>query len=290
MKWKSIILLFTLVFISAGSLISVVIYYHFDWKVLADASFYENLANPSIRIVRIQEGLRKEQIADIIGSKLGWGQNQKDEFSHAPLALGTLRTRSEVEPNSPKNIQEDLRNNMEGYYFPKSYMLYRYDDPLTVSRIMLTEFAHETSNIKKPIIIKDIKPVDVATALKVASIIQREAGEKSDMNLISGIIWNRIKKGMKLQIDATLQYAKGSSEDGWWPQVEPKDKHIESPFNTYMYKDLPPFPIANPGLAAITAAYNPVKTSCLFYLHDRNRQIHCARTYAEHVKNIQRYY
>ena len=110
------------------------------------------------------------------------------------------------------------------------------------------------------------------------------------MKLISGIIWNRIFSGMKLQIDATLQYAKGSEEDGWWEKVNPKDKNIDSPYNTYLHKELPPSPIANPGLAAIEAAYNPQKTSCLFYMHDKNRIIHCAKTYEEHKKNIQKYY
>ena len=107
------------------------------------------------------------------------------------------------------------------------------------------------------------------------------------MKLISGIIWNRIFKGMKLQIDATLQYAKGD-ESLWWPQVKSEDKNIDSPFNTYMY-EMPPGPISSPGISAIEAAYNPQKTSCLFYLHDKNRQIHCSATYAQHLINIKRY-
>ena len=127
------------------------------------------------------------------------------------------------------------------------------------------------------------------TALKIASIIQREAAGKHDMALISGIIWNRIFDGMKLQIDATLQYAKGSEEEGWWKQVHPDDKEIESPYNTYLYKGLPPGPIANPGPDAIMAAFYPQKTNCLFYLHDNDRKIHCSKTYEGHKRNIQIY-
>jgi UPF0755 protein len=92
-----------------------------------------------------------------------------------------------------------------------------------------------------------------------------------------------------LQIDATLQYAKGSEENGWWGQVTPGDTKIKSFYNTYLYAGLPPGAIANPGLAAISAAYNPQKTNCLFYLHDKNRKIHCAVTYEEHKKNIETY-
>ena len=110
------------------------------------------------------------------------------------------------------------------------------------------------------------------------------------MKLISGIIWNRIFSGMKLQMDATLQYAKGTEEDGWWGTVKPEDKKIVSSYNTYLHAGLPPSAIANPGLAALDAAYNPQKTTCIFYLHDKNGTIHCATTYAQHLKNIDRYY
>ena len=109
------------------------------------------------------------------------------------------------------------------------------------------------------------------------------------MRLISGIIWNRIFKGMKLQMDATLQYVKGNEAD-WWPQVTPDDKNIPSPYNTYLHTDLPPTPISNASLAAITAAYNPIKTSCLFYIHDKKGNIHCSATYVGQLANIKKYY
>jgi UPF0755 protein len=108
------------------------------------------------------------------------------------------------------------------------------------------------------------------------------------MNLISGIIWNRIWSGMRLDIDATLQYAKGD-EKKWWPVVLSADKNIASPYNTYKTIGLPPTPISNPSLAAIEAAYNPQKTACIFYFHDDNRIIHCSKTYAEHKKGVEVY-
>jgi UPF0755 protein len=94
---------------------------------------------------------------------------------------------------------------------------------------------------------------------------------------------------MKLQIDATIQYAKGKVNDQWWSIVTPKDLEIESLYNTYLYQGLPPTPIASPGLAAIEAVLNYEKTDCLYYLHDHNKQIHCAVTYDEHLKNIEKY-
>ncbi len=242
------------------------IHYGLDPSILASLAFYEALANPSVRIIRVQEGLRKEQIAELMADKLGWTDIQKVEFENAHLALN--------------------RNDLEGHYFPKTYIISKDENPVQVSTTMFHEFSKQTKNISKS---KTQQIINQDTALTIASIIQREAAGKSDMNLISGIIWNRIFKGMKLQLDATLQYAKGSEEDGWWKVVKSKDKNIDSPYNTYTNLGLPPTAISNPGLAAIEAAYKPEKTSCLFYLHDKNRNIHCSKTYEGHVRNIERY-
>ncbi len=240
--------------------LSVVFYYKFDPALLTNLSFYVNLANPYMRIVKVDEGLRKEEIAEVVGSKLDWGDQEKSDFI--------------------------ISANVEGHYFPKTYLIYKDADPTLVRTTMLNEFSNNISKIKKP---KSKQIINEETFIKIASIIQREAAGKNDMALISGIIWNRIFNGMKLQIDATLQYAKGSEEDGWWEQVTPADKKIKSPYNTYLYAGLPPGAIANPGIDAITAAYNPQKTDCLFYLHDNKRKIHCSKTYKEHLRNINIY-
>lgn len=262
--WKTTAALFS---ISAVGLFSFMFYYKLDPMLLLSLSFYEDLANPSVKIVQVREGLRKEEIAEIMAEKLGWDESEKDQFLNAHLALNT--------------------DNLEGHYFPKTYMLLRGENPFQVSTTMFHEYTKQTETIKKT---KQAKIINPDTALKIASIIQREAAGKGDMKLISGIIWNRVFSGMKLQIDATLQYAKGNEEDGWWKQVNPEDKSINSPYNTYLHKELPPSAIANPGLAAIEAAYNPQKTSCMYYLHDKNRKIHCSKTYDEHKRNIARYY
>lgn len=241
--------------------------HHFNipFSELASLSFYQNLANPSVRMISIQEGWRKEQVAESVGAKLGWDDKEKAEFLNAHIALG--------------------KETSEGFYFPQNYMIMKDAEPEEVSKLMISTYDKKTSQIKKG---KTSQILNEDTALIVASIIQREAGGKSDMRLISGIIWNRIFAGMKLQMDATLQYAKGD-EDLWWPQVKSEDKFIISPYNTYKNKSLPPTAIANPGFAALEAAYNPQKTSCMFYLHDKKRKIHCAKTYEEHKKNIEKY-
>lgn len=261
---KISVLLFTLSF---GTFFGLMSYFNLDIRLLTSLSFYQNLANPSVRIVPIPEGLRKEEIAEVVAEKLGWSEDQKKDFINVHLALNS--------------------KNLEGRYFPKTYMLAKDETPLEVTSKMVREFSKEASKIKKP---KNSEVINQDTAIKIASIIQREAAGKTDMKLISGIIWNRIFAGMKLQVDATLQYAKGNEEDGWWRRVSSNDKYIESSYNTYLYEGLPPSAIANPGKAALEAAYNPQKTECMFYLHDKNRKIHCSKTYEEHKRNIAKYY
>jgi len=109
------------------------------------------------------------------------------------------------------------------------------------------------------------------------------------MPLISGIIWNRLLKGIKLDIDATVAYAKGNIKDGFWAPPKKADLKIDSPYNTYLYKGLPPTPICNPGIEAISAALYPASTTCLYYFHDENKIIHCSKSYEEHQENIKKY-
>jgi UPF0755 protein len=252
----------TTTLLTTVGVLSIIFYSKMNPEFLPRLSYYANLANPSMRIVRVAEGSRREEIAEVLMDKLNWNEQDRVAF---------LRSDS---------------INVEGHYFPKTYIIHKDETPSVVAATMFDEFSKQVEKIKEqdPQLI-----INENTALKIASIIQREAAGKEDMKLISGVIWNRIFDGMKLQIDATLQYVKGNEEEGWWKQVDPDDKEIESPYNTYLYKGLPPAPIANPGPDAIAAAFYPQKTDCMFYLHDRNRKIHCAKTYAGHKRNIEIY-
>lgn len=241
--------------------------------------FYSNLANPYMRFVNIQPGQRREQIAETFKKVLGWNEADVKSFLES----------------GPKDNRDD-RGTLDGYYLPGTYWVRLGATGSEVARQMLDNFnskvgAQVLSQGEKKQLNSQVysnNKVNLDTAVRIASIIQREAAGKRDMNLISGVIWNRLFKGMSLDMDATLQYAKGTSTN-WWPQVHGKDKNIDSPFNTYQNKGLPPIAISNPSIDAIKAAMNPTKTSCLFYLHDDNRQIHCTKTYAEHKENVQRY-
>ncbi|MEK7114181.1 MAG: endolytic transglycosylase MltG, partial [Patescibacteria group bacterium] len=178
---------------------------------------------------------------------------------------------------------------LEGSFSPGIYLLAEDTTPREAQALVnelftediLSHYGPETANV-----------VPLEQALTIASLIEREAGGPDDMRLISGIIWNRLFINMRLQIDATLQYAKanGVAGVGWWPKPVPADRFRKSPYNTYLYSGLPPTPIANPSVASVLAALNPRNTSCLFYFHDAAKQFHCTDTYAEHVALLKKYF
>ncbi len=226
-------------------------------------------SSPSLKWVVIPEGLRKEEIGERLAKTLGWDEKQLHDWTYTYTAMNY--------------------DHLEGVYFPDTYLIPIDEDGLDVANRFRRRFDEQFASYMTKFLKQDVK---WTTALKIASIVQREAGGKDDMPLIAGIIWNRLLKGMKLEVDATVQYARDDRDGlttGFWKPITVADKQIDSKYNTYKYVGLPPFPICNPGLDAIDAILNSAETDCLYYLHDSNRQIHCAKTYEEHQQNIKNY-
>lgn len=221
------------------------------------------LDEPKYKYVLIFDGFRKGQIAEIIGDKLGWTPEEIEAFAEVPPMCSL--------------------NGQEGFLASGTYLIHTKEDTEVVKDTMRKTFDEVLEELGV-----DKKDVSVPEVITLASLIQREAAGKADMRLISGIIHKRLDIGMPLQIDATLQYAKGTPEE-WWPVPTSQDKYIDSPFNTYQNDGLPPAPIATPSKDAISAALNPLRTDCLFYIHDSRRNIHCSADYDQHKKNIQYY-
>jgi UPF0755 protein len=224
---------------------------------------------PQLVWVTIPEGLRKEEIGERLAKALGWDEKALHEWNYTYTAMDY--------------------DHLEGTYFPDTYLIPTDENGLDVANRLRRRFDEQFA----PYMTKFLKQnVKWTTALKIASIVQREAGGKADMPLIAGILWNRLLKDMKLEVDATVQYARDDRDGlttGFWKPIKVADKEIDSKYNTYKYTGLPPLPISNPGLDAIDAVLNPAETDCLYYLHDSNRQIHCAKTYQEHQQNIDKY-
>jgi UPF0755 protein len=235
---------------------------------LALREWYQELASPTGRILVILSGERKEEVAEHFGSILGWDRVGRRTFMEL------------VASSSPELV--------EGKFAPHTYLTARTASPEETALLVIAQFQKDILSRYSSAIAEAVPLTD---ALTIASLLEREGRDFEDMRQISGIIWNRLFAGMKLQLDATLQYAKGSrAGEPWWPAALPADKQIASTFNTYKHAGLPPAPIANPSLEAILAALNPKVTDCMYYFHDKDGGFHCSATYEEHVALLKQYY
>src|SRR3989344_688076 len=160
--------------------------------------------------------------------------------------------------------------NMEGYLFPDTYLFLPFAETEQIIGTMTDNFKKKAGDVGKDIVI-------------MASLIEKEVPDIGDRKIVSGILWKRLKLGMALQVDAVFPYITGKQK------VFSDDLKIDSPYNTYLHKGLPPGPISNPGLDAVEAAKNPQETSYLYYLSGKDGKTHFAKTFAEHLKNKEKY-
>jgi len=175
----------------------------------------------------------------------------------------------------------------EGYLFPDTYLISKDTNIETVISRMRNNFEQKYSEINT-----NNSKLTKTQIVTLASLIEREAITNAEKPIIAGILLNRLNAGMALQVDATIQYAKGQNTvtKKWWEPITVQEyKSIISPYNTYLQPGLPPGPISNPGLEALRAAASPIDTDYFYYMHGKNGQIRYAKTLQEHNENIQRY-
>lgn len=185
---------------------------------------------------------------------------------------------------------EFLKVSDEGYMFPDTYAIPKDATAGAVAGIFRNNFDRQVT-VKMRDDLKKQK-LSLKDAIILASIVEKEGNSDEDRPVIAGILLNRLRIGMPLQVDATLQYSLGyqSAEKTWWKKVlTEEDKRVNSPYNTYLHAGLPPGPISNPGLSAIKAVIYPKQTDYLYYLHDANGKAHFARTVEEHNGNIRKF-
>lgn len=186
--------------------------------------------------------------------------------------------------------KEFLRIAREGYMFPDTYQIPKEASAGAIVNIFLTNFNKKvTLDLKEETKKKDISLDELIT---VSSLVEREARLAEDRPLTASVILNRLKIGMKLDIDATIQYALGYQPDQktWWKKnLTEEDLEINSPYNTYKNPGLPPTPICNPGLAVIEAVIEAPETDYIYYLSDKSGKTHFAKTIEEHNDNISKY-
>lgn len=206
----------------------------------------------------IPEGYSLEQIADKLAAE---GKIDKEKFYK--------------ELNNIKDFPYPVpKGNFEGYFYPETYNFSEYFKEKEIIKTILNEFLKKFPPEKYPD--KD----EFYKKLIMASIIEKEAVKSDEKPIIASAFYNRMAKGMTLSSDATVNYVFGYAKR----RIYYKDLAVESPYNTYKYKGLPPAPIANPDIKSVEAAYNPADTNYLFFVAKGDGYHYFSKTYAEHLE------
>ncbi len=172
---------------------------------------------------------------------------------------------------------------IEGYLLPQQYSLYERSSGREVIRIIYNGFKiFFNDSLKNRAKELHYSVHDIVT---LASIIEGETKKEKEMPIIAAVYYNRLRRGMKLEADPTVQYLL----EGKWRRLLYKDLRNDSPYNTYMYYGLPPGPINNPGKVAILAALYPDKNDYLYFVANGNGGHKFSSTYSQHIKNAREY-
>lgn len=185
-------------------------------------------------------------------------------------------------PGFSKEEFLDVSSTSEGYLFPETYQFMPGTAASDIVTRLKSQFSMSIATIT-PQILASKHPFNDAVIM--ASILEREANTQEDRRIVAGILWNRIAKGMPLQVDAAFGYI--HKQNGYTPTAS--DLQMDSPYNTYKNLGLPPTPISNPGLDSLLAAVEPAKTSYLYYLTGDDGKMHYATTFEGHKKNRELY-
>lgn len=227
----------------------------------------------------ITEGRRVEEIAQLLERQ---SVVRSAEFIAAARA-GTY--------NSPALKDLPAGSSLEGFLFPDTYQLPRDATAAQIVAIMLANFDKKVpaSLWASP---NDLRLTSYQL-LAVASIVEREAVIADERPRIASVYLNRIRRGMRLEADPTVQYAMGyqAAKDTWWktPVQLEEYSRVDSPYNTYLRSGLPPTPICSPGISSIRAAFAPEKSDFLFFLARGDGSHVFAKTFEEHQANIIKY-
>jgi UPF0755 protein len=202
----------------------------------------------------------------------------EEEF-YAIVGRPTGETES-VDTNGYNFLSDKPDNlSLEGYLFPDTYYIDKTDNLKSIVNKMLKNFDNKlTADLKSEIKRQKKTIFEIIT---MASIIEKEVKTPEDKKIVSGILWKRIDKGMRLQVDATVLYAMGEDNS----KVYTKNTQIDSSYNTYRVDGLPLGPIGNPGMDSIMAAIYPAASDYYYYLSGLDGKTHWAKTLEDHNNN-----
>ncbi|MDE0291158.1 MAG: endolytic transglycosylase MltG [Candidatus Dadabacteria bacterium] len=218
----------------------------------------------SLKRVTFPEGITLVQMAEILDASQ---VVSREEF----LAV------AENSEYSTKKLGVDV-SSLEGFLFPDTYFFARDCSAEKVIETMLDRFreVYATLGIASP------QP-DIKEIVTIASLIEKETAFPAERSLVSAVIRNRLRKGMKLEFDPTVIYALGEKFDG---NIRKKDLSFPSPYNTYVVSGLPPGPIAAPGLDSIRAALEPAGVDYLYFVANGGGRHFFSTTYRDHLNAV----
>ncbi len=170
----------------------------------------------------------------------------------------------------------------EGYLFPDTYFVPVNSTATSTIKLLRDNFIRKIFPLMPEV---ELSGRSLGEIITMASIIEAEANNKEDREMISGILWRRIELDIPLQVDASFVYVNGKTTE----DLTTDDLKIDSPYNTYLYKGLPPKPISNPGLESILAALNPTVSPYLYFLTGDDGMMYYATNHDKHVQNKQKY-
>lgn len=211
--------------------------------------------------VTLIEGTRKEEIAQVLSQKL----------------------------DIPET--EFLKDAREGYLFPDTYLVPRDATADAVLQILYKTFDEKyTAELRQAVRARGLTEDE---GVILASIVEKEASNPEDRQQVASVLLKRLRNGWPLQSDITIEYAVGYQPDTktWWKaDLTVDDLAIDSPYNSYLNKGLPPTPVSNPGLTSLEAVANADPTTPYwFYISDKNGNMHYAKTHEEHEANVKKY-
>lgn len=176
----------------------------------------------------------------------------------------------------------ELARPSEGKLFPETYLIPVDYTAEELFSLLNNTFLERMSGLQVEI---DKSNLTLDEIIILASIIEREANTVESKKMVSGILQNRLAIGMPLQVDASIEYVLNKSLS----ELTPEDLEINSPYNTYLHKGLPPTAIGNPGMEAIMAVLEPTKSDYLFYITGDDGRFYYAKNFEEHRLNIVRH-
>ena len=210
----------------------------------------------------------------------GWRASQVYDAIDKALKLPPGSTRKSLDKAGLK-LPKEAQGNPEGYLFPATYPVEEGATPESLLRFMVDTANGRFGNA--PVAAgAQRNAMNVYQTVTIASIVQAEAASKADMGKVARVVFNRLQRGMPLQMDSTINYVLNRNT----VHTSVDDTHLESPYNSYQRMGLPPTPIDNPGEDAMRAAINPPSGDWLYFVTIKPGDTRFTADYSEHLRNV----